>query len=132
LSYSYETFQRNESRQVLRQLALGLDPRSGELIEPNSLLQDPTVIRAFFLAIEALTDHEIPPPPDTREKHLVRAGLPWSGEEDEQLRQEFAHGINIQLITEMHYRTQGAIAARLVHLKLINRRDEFRKLLAWS
>jgi hypothetical protein len=132
LQDSYEALQRNDARQILRQLALGVDPRSGEPIGKSDLLQDPEVIRAFFLAVEALTDHDVSAPADTRQSHLRRAGLPWSEEEDEQLRQEFSHGINIQLITEMHYRTQGAIAARLVHLKLITRRDEVRKLLAWS
>jgi hypothetical protein len=132
LDYSYEVHQRENARQVLRQLALGVDPRSGCAVAQNPLLQDPGVIRALFLAIEALTDHEVPTPPDTREKHLHRAGLPWSEEEDEQLRQQFAQRINIQVITEMHYRTQGAIASRLVHLKLITSREEVRHLLAWS
>jgi hypothetical protein len=85
LDYSYEVHQRENARQVLRQLALGVDPRSGCAVAQNPLLQDPGVIRALFLAIEALTDHEVPTPPDTREKHLHRAGLPWSEEEDEQL-----------------------------------------------
>jgi hypothetical protein len=132
LQDSYEAHQREEARQVLRQLALGVDPRSGRPVGKSDLLQDPGVIRAFFLAVEALTDHDIPAPPDVRERHLQRAGLPWSEDEDERLRQEFTDGINLQIITEMHLRTQGAIAARLVHLKLVTRRDEVRKLLAWS
>ncbi len=129
---SYEAHERNDARQVLRQLALGVDPRSGQPLGKSDLLQDAEVIRAFFLAVEALTDYDVLPPPDTREKHLRRAGLPWSEEEDEQLRREFADGMNLQLITEKHYRTQGAISSRLVHLKLVTRRDEVRKLLAWS
>jgi hypothetical protein len=132
LQDSYEAHQRNDARQVLRQLAFGVDPRSGQPLGRSDLLQDPEVIRAFFLAVEALTDHDVPAPPDTQRKHLYRAGLPWLEEEDEPLKREFSGGMNIQLITETHYRTQGAIASRLVHLKLITRRDEVRKLLAWS
>jgi hypothetical protein len=132
LSESFETYQRNEARQILRCLAFGVDPTSGDLAAENPILREPEVIRAFFLAIEALTDHDIPAPPDTRQPHLSRAGLPWLAAEDQQLRDEFAAGINIQIITEMHYRTQGAIAARLVHLQLVSNRDEVRKLLDWS
>ena len=84
------------------------------------------------MGIEALTEHDIPPVPDTTKDYLRRAGQPWSQQEDEQLRQEFSAGMNIQIITESRYRTQGAIASRLVHLKLITHKDEVRDLLAWS
>jgi len=101
-------------------------------VSAHDIVNDPLIVRALFLAIEALTDHDIPPLPDASQKHLRRAGQSWSEQEDEQLRQEFSRGINLQIITEIHCRTQGAIASRLVHLQLVNRRDEVRKLLAWS
>ncbi len=132
LHHSYESIQREDARQILRQLALGIDPRTGSPIRGQGLIHDPLVIRALFMGIEALTEHDIPPVHDTTKDYLRRAGQPWSQQEDEQLRQEFSAAMNIQIITESHYRTQGAIASRLVHLKLITHKDEVRDLLAWS
>lgn len=110
---------------------LGVDPNGQQLVD-NHLFQDPQVLRALFLAVEALTDHDLSSKLDTSEPHLKRAGLPWTEAEDDQLRSEFQNRINIQIITQIHMRTQGAIASRLVHLKLIEKRDQIRDLLAWS
>ncbi len=129
---SHEVHQRANARQILRILAMGLDPITCKPLAENSILAEPEVIRALFMGIEALTDHDIPPPPDTRSPHLRRAGLPWSPEEDERLREEFSAGINIRIITDMHCRTQGAIASRLSHLQLVSSKEEVRRLLAWS
>ena len=48
-----------------------------------------------------------------------RAGAPWSDEEDEQLKKEFARGDKVSQIAQEHQRSYGAIQARLEKLGLV-------------
>ena len=59
---------------------------------------------------------EIPPIPSGPE----RQGEPWSLEEDEQLREEFVHGMARKDIAAAHHRSYGAISNRLKKLGLID------------
>ncbi len=49
----------------------------------------------------------------------TKAGLPWNGEEDEQLRSEFAQGLDADAIAPLHQRSGYAIRMRLEKLGLI-------------
>jgi hypothetical protein len=51
-----------------------------------------------------------------------RAGIVWLAEEVEQLKREFAEGLTLEEIVDLHGRTPYAILARLEHLKLIDDR----------
>ncbi len=52
-------------------------------------------------------------------RHGTKAGLPWSGEEDEQLRSEFAQGMDPDAIAPLHQRSGYAIRMRLEKMGLI-------------
>lgn len=52
------------------------------------------------------------------ERH-PRAYEPWSTDEDQQLRLEFASGDHVQQMSECHERRLGAITSRLRHLGLV-------------
>jgi len=44
--------------------------------------------------------------------------MPWSEEEDALLTQRFSEGIKITQLAKLHFRTYGAIKARLLKLEL--------------
>jgi hypothetical protein len=109
-----------ESVAILRALAAGFDPRTGEEFQEDGAWSDPKVIRALFRAAEALEGsgrggaargvRNLPP----------AAGKPWTPEEDERLKSEFRTITELRSLAELHARTTGAISARLVRWGLID------------
>mgnify|MGYP003295967790 CR=1 FL=1 len=100
------------AREVIRILADGADPATGEALPKESVYNSPDVIRALFTILEATTPKEKPQSP-TR-----NAGKPWTEIEDDKLRDAFASKIPISKIALEHGRTYGAIESRLDHLGL--------------
>lgn len=47
-----------------------------------------------------------------------RAYLPWSDEEDDQLRKECAEGLTYREIAVIHQRRKGGISSRVAHLEI--------------
>jgi hypothetical protein len=109
---------------ILRALADGVDPFTGEVLDDRSPLQNPECVRALFAAIETLEGRS-----SDRSKRAGRnrdlpdrAGEPWDGREDGELIERFDTGWNIADLAKHHQPTRGAIRARLVRLgKLENR-----------
>lgn len=62
------------AKNIVRDLADGIDPRTGELLPPDNLYNSPEVIRALFTLLE-WTDSCITQDP------LRNAGKPWSNVE---------------------------------------------------
>ncbi len=106
--------------QIIKNLAEGVDPFTGEIFPDDSPYQKAYVVRALQKAIEALSKevkHEnkknrIPP---------ARAGKPWDETESETLVREFDKGTNIGELAKQHQRTRGAIESQLVKLGKIPR-----------
>lgn len=104
----------NEALSIIRALANGIDPTTGEEFMHDSPYQDPQVIRALYAAVSALEKErgrvrgqkEVP-------KH---AGKPWTPEEDGRLADLFDSGKSIKELADMHKRTKGAIKSRLIKL----------------
>jgi hypothetical protein len=104
---------------VLRALAQGIDPVTGEVVGDAGLLQSAVVIRALYEGAEALERQR---PAETRERKATgpsRAGTPWSQAEDESLREAYVKGRTVKELAVEHERTDGAISSRLVRLGLI-------------
>ena len=103
-----------ESLKILRLLADGIDPYTGEILPEHSPYQQPQTVRALFYAIMALEG--------TKENtqraatELIKAGKSWESIEDDQLKAEFDSGMSIREIAHKHQRTSGAIQSRLVKL----------------
>lgn len=97
---------------VLRSLANGVDPESGEVFPPESAYQRPQVVRALFEAATALErvarferrKAQMPP----------KTGEPWSEDEDRKLLSAFDAGRELQELAAVHERTMGGVRARLV------------------
>jgi hypothetical protein len=97
---------------IVRSLANGIDPESGEVFPPESVYQRPQTVRALYEATIALERQErferrrstMPP----------KTGSPWSEDEDRNLLSAFDSGRALQELASQHERTMGAIRARLL------------------
>ena len=99
------------AKEIVRTLADGVDPTTGEVLTAECVYNSPEVIRALFTLLEHVNV-------DTIKAPFQNAGKPWSSSEDEKLRDEFFSSLKISDIAKKHGRTYGAIESRLDHLGL--------------
>ena len=103
---------------VVRSLANGVDPESGEIFAPESPYQRPQVVRALYEAAAALERSERY---DRRKSQLPpKTGEPWTEDEDRKLLASFDAGRALQELAAAHERTMGAVRARLLKYGRIN------------
>ena len=108
------------SYQIVKSLAEGINPFTGEVLEAGHVCQHPEAIRALFHACADLERVA------KRERRLQRArltmpentGKEWSHEEDRLLLARFKTGTSIDDMAAIHARTPTAITARLEKLGL--------------
>ena len=104
-----------EALEIVRRLADGLHPATGQLLPDDCLYQHPQAVRALQHAVDAL-EHQ-----DRRRR--VRssmpqnAGKPWTHEEDERLSEELRRGSHLHEIAAAHSRKVGSIIARIMCLR---------------
>jgi len=108
--------ERDSAAKILQILADGIDPATGEPFPASSPYQRADVVRALFVAVQALGN-----PPRSRtapqdKPGLENAGQPWSQEEDARLGRAFDAGKSVEMLAEEHKRSRFAIEARLVKL----------------
>lgn len=108
-----------KAREIIRALADGHDPATGEQFPPGSPYQQAETVRALFVALEGLerrgrsrADRPIDP-------NRPKIGANWTPEEEQQLRDGFAAHKPTAELAIAHGRTAGAITSRLVKLGLI-------------
>ena len=107
----------SEHAAILRHLAEGIDPFTGEILSAEHLIQHPEVAQALSLAIQALD-------PESREPEQQlpqNAGKSWTKEEEKALLEEFDAGTSIRDIAVGHGRKEGGITSRLARLGKIER-----------
>lgn len=102
-----------KAREIIRTLADGVDPVTGEVLPEGSVYHSPEVIRALFVVLDATS-----PTQAYLNDTFRNAGKPWTDAEDEKLRDEFISKTKISDIAKEHGRTSGAIESRLDHLGL--------------
>ena len=108
----------NQALAVVRSLANGVDPASGEVFPAESAYQRPDVVRALYEAASALERQERY---DRRKAEMpVKTGEPWTEEEDRKLLAAFDAGRALQELAAAHERTVGAVRARLLKYGRIN------------
>lgn len=105
--------------EIIRTLADGRDPATGEAFTPDSPYQQADTVRALFVALEALKRHGRKRADRPVDPNRPKMGAPWTPEEEQQLRDGFAAQKTIPELAATHGRTPGAITARLVRLGLI-------------
>ncbi|MBT8364323.1 MAG: hypothetical protein KJP23_06415 [Deltaproteobacteria bacterium] len=110
--------QKSKTIDILKLLADGVHPVTGEQLDKNHLINEPDVIRALNTAVEALISEE---KKIRRQRDLPeRVGKPWSEQEDQALIKAFDSGISLNDLVDKHQRTRGAIRTRLVRLGKID------------
>ena len=103
---------------VVRSLANGVDPESGEVFPADSAYQRPLVVRALYEAAAALERMERF---QRRKQQLpAKTGEPWTEDEDRKLLAAFDSGRALQELAAAHERTMGAVRARLLKYGRIN------------
>lgn len=103
---------------IVRSLANGVDPESGEVFPPESAYQRPMVVRALYEAASVLERAERFE--RRRAQMPVKTGEPWSEDEDRKLLAAFDAGRALQELASAHERTMGAVRARLLKYGRIN------------
>jgi hypothetical protein len=106
--------QSDEALVIIKALADGINPQTGEVFPYDSPYQHPQSVRALMLAVQAMQQVEERP---RRERILpANAGKPWSLEDDRELCQRYDGGDSIEDLAAETGRTRGAIRSRLVKL----------------
>ena len=99
---------------IVRALADGVNPVTGESYPEESPYAEPRTLRALFSAVD-LMQKEVER--EERRKRLpANFGKPWTEEEDGLLATSFDNGIGISEIARRHQRTHSSIRLRLEKL----------------
>jgi len=97
---------------IVKSLANGVDPESGEVFPAEGAYQRPQTVRALFAAAEAL---ERAAQFERRKQQLpAKTGEPWTEDEDRKLLASFDAGRALQELAAAHERTMNGVRARLV------------------
>jgi hypothetical protein len=99
---------------IVRSLADGVNPQTGELFADNCPYSEPRTLRALFSAVE-LMEREVARE-KRREQLPANFGKPWTEAEDQALTGEFDSGIALPDIARRHARTVSSIRLRLEKL----------------
>ncbi|HTZ96542.1 MAG TPA: hypothetical protein VMB18_09110 [Terriglobales bacterium] len=100
-----------EAVKIIRALADGVNPETGEVLQENSVCRAPQSVKALNRALGALTGQL------EREKNRPQnAGKSWTRAEDEQVCEELKQGNDFAQIAKTHNRSVAAIVARLIKL----------------
>jgi DNA-binding NarL/FixJ family response regulator len=112
------------AKATLEALADGVDPRTGEVLDPGSPIESVQVVRALQLGVAAI-DREMRKV-ERRSALPENAGKPWADEQDKALADLFDSGRTVANIAKELQRTRGSIASRLVRLgKVSDRQSAF-------
>jgi len=99
---------------IVRALADGVNPITGEAYPEQSPYAEPRTLRALFSAVD-LMSREVERE-RRRERLPANFGKPWTQGEDEALTGEFDGGMTMAEIARRHARTQSSIRLRLEKL----------------
>ena len=112
-----------ESRNIVKTLAQGVHPITGEVFPPESPYNDPKVIRALFSILEFAKIPRKSVEERRRENQELgrpmNAGLPWSEHDRTHIAEEFRGGKTIEELANALDRSRGAIHAELIRQGLV-------------
>lgn len=103
--------------EILRLLADGYDPFTGETLPASSPYQNADTVRALFLALKALESQARKEA--RKERSPSQAGRAWAPDEEARLVAEFHNGATVPELARSHQRSRGSIVARLNKLGLV-------------
>jgi len=101
-----------EALSVVRSLANGVDPETGEVFPADSVYQRAQNVRALYEAASALEKTERM---ERKKAQLpAKTGEPWTEDDDRKLLSGFDAGRGLPELAAAHQRTQTGVRARLV------------------
>lgn len=116
----------NEAKTIVKTLAEGVNPATGEVFSENSPYNDPKVIRALFTVSDLARPPKRPKmsAEERRMENLAcgrpgNAGLPWSDEDRALVASSFEKGTPFDEVATTIERSNGAIRAELIRQGLI-------------
>ena len=116
-----------EARTIVKSLAQGIDPATGEVFAPDSPYNDPKIIRALFKVYELAwpAGRSKLSLDERRQRNLDRgmprnAGLPWTDEDREAVASGFKNGKTIRQLATAFERSLTAINSELIRQELIS------------
>lgn len=105
--------------EILRCMANGIDPITGEILKEDHLCNSPEVIRALYTAIQAMSGAE-----NGDESRIVRkseklnAGRPWTDADLDALKRMYQDGDSMDLICAKLQRRERGVLKQLERLGL--------------
>lgn len=110
--------EQQQTLRILKALAQGVHPATGEQFGADSPYQHPDTVRALFAAIRAVEGVAAPAASAERQSGpaLGNTGTRWTPEEEERLAAAFDTGRTVADLAQAHNRSRAAIEARLVRI----------------
>ena len=116
-----------EAQSIVKALAQGVDPNTGEVFPPDSPYNEPRIIRALFALHEFIQQARKPrmSADERRQENLDLGrprnyGLPWTDDARSQVATRFEEGHSIEELAATLERTQGGIRAELIRQGLLS------------
>ena len=116
-----------EAQSIVKKLAEGVDPNTGEVFAPDSPYNEPRIIRALFTVHDFVRQARKPrmSADEKRQENLDLGrprnyGMPWTDDARSQVAKGFEDGKTIEELATTHERTQGAIRAELIRQGLLS------------
>lgn len=111
---------KNKAIEIIKALADGIDPTTGEVLPEDSVCNKGDIVRALYTVLECFDTNK------SKKQMPENTGKPWTKEDENLLMELFHSGTSKKDICKTFKRTSTGIAARLVRLGVIKERDEFR------
>lgn len=108
------------AKEIISALAEGIDPTTGEVLPDDSVCNKGEIVRAFYAVLNHLNEKK------PTKNMPANAGKSWTKEDEDLLVTLYRSGTTKRDICKTLQRTESGVAARLVHLGIIENRDSFR------
>ena len=109
--------------EIVRHLAEGKNPHTGETFPSDSPYQHADTVRALYLALDGL--EKLKRSAERQKTLPPGAGRAWTPDEEQKLLQQFDAKVDVTAIANQLNRTTGAIWSRLEKLGRVKPRDRF-------
>ena len=126
--------------EVLKCLANGIDPETGEELPKDSVAHRPEVIRAFYGLADELSNRQSGTKKKQTEAERIqknieigrppRSHFPWTEQERSELDSLFKSGYSVEDLSAKFQRTSVAVASQLEKMGLITKEqyDSYRPI----
>ena len=116
----------SQTRNIVRTLAQGIHPTTGEVFPPESPYNDPQVIRALYSILESVKTAKRPKRSlEERRRENLEAGRPanvglrWTEEDRALVKSDFRKGMSIEKLAGKLERSPSAVVAEVIRQDLM-------------